>query len=134
MMMMMRCRCSLYPLLLVLLLATTVRLVESRKRKHGNPLSRSIRVINESGASIDLFWIHSETGLLADSNTDGEGIMYGGETGISSYVGHQFEVQEMPSKSSRSCKRKLCRKAYFTCNANEDQCESLFVQYEMRYV
>jgi len=108
-------------LLLLLLSAPRAALARS-KRKHGNPLARSVRVLNESGVKIDLFWIHPETRQLADSHSSGEGVMYGGETGISSYVGHTFEVQEMPGKLGK-CLHKLCRKAYFTVNQNEEQCK-----------
>jgi hypothetical protein len=59
---------------------------------------------------------------LADSHTGGDGVVYGGETGISSYVGHRFEVQEMPSKTTGKCREAECRKTYFTCNSNEEQC------------
>lgn len=108
---------TLVPLLLFGLVTTTVVVSASRtKRKHGHPSSRSVRVLNQSGATLDLFWIHPETNVLAESHTSGDGIMYGGETGISSYIGHTFEVQEIGK-----CLHKLCRKAYFTVNQNEDQ-------------
>lgn len=93
------------------------------RRKNGNPQSRSVRVMNKSGARIDIFWIHPNTRELAPSHTDGEGVMYGGETGISSYIGHEFEVVELPSKKTQKCIDKVCRKAYFTVNTKEDQCK-----------
>jgi len=79
-------------LLLSLLLLTATVIGGRNKRKDGHPLSRSIRVLNHSGSKIDLFWIHPETHQLADSHSSGEGVMYGAETGISSFVGHKFEV------------------------------------------
>jgi hypothetical protein len=103
--------------------AVGTKTASSRRRKNGNPSSRSVRVMNKSGVRIDLFWIHSVTNELAASHTDGEGVMFGGETGISSYVGHSFEVQEMPSKNGKKkCVEEICRKAYFTVNTKEDQC------------
>lgn len=106
---------------MVLLLSSPGVVLARNKRKHGNPLGRSIRVMNESGVKIDLFWIHPETQQLADSHSSGEGVMYGAETGINSYVGHAFEVQEMKSRWGR-CKTNPCRKAFFTVNQNEEQC------------
>lgn len=118
-------RLSIY-FVLSLQLLQLVSLVQAqysaKRRKDGNPLARSVRVINESGVRVDVFWMNPDTGLLADSNTNQEGIVYGGESGLASYVGHAFEIQELPSSSSKQCQRKLCRKAYFTVNANEDQC------------
>jgi len=107
-----------FPLLLL-----SAAAVSARKKKIGNPLARSVRVMNDSGSKIDLFWIHPDTHQLADSHSGGEGVMYGGETGINSYVGHAFEVDEMPVNGK--CLKNLCRKAFFTVNKNEDQCEYL---------
>jgi hypothetical protein len=96
---------------------------DSRKQHYGSPTARSLKVINRSGVTIDVFWIHSVTGVLSESQTKGEGIVFGSETGISSYVGHAFEVQEMPKiANSTTCRKNLpCRKAYFACNAHHDQ-------------
>ena len=92
------------------------------RRKNGNPQSRSVRVMNKSGARIDIFWIHPNTRELAPSHTEGDGVMYGGETGISSYIGHEFEVVELPSKKTKKCVQKECRKTTFAVNMKEDQC------------
>ena len=92
------------------------------RRKNGNPQSRSIRVMNKSGVRIDIFWIHPTTRELAPSHTEGDGVMYGGESGISSYIGHEFEIVELPSKKTKKCAQKECQKAYFAVNTNEDQC------------
>lgn len=95
----------------------------ARYRKDGNPSSRSIVVQNRAGCKIDFFWIHPQTKELAGSNTDG-GIVNGGDSTISSYVTHSFEVQELPSKKTGKCREEECRKAYFSVSANEDQSKS----------
>lgn len=46
--------------------------------------------------------------------------MYGGSSGINSYVGHEFEVHEIPSKT-RGCRNKECRKTGFVVSGDEDQ-------------
>ena len=106
--------------------AVSATSMHKRSKKHGNPLARSIRVLNQSGVKLDLFWIHPETRELAESHSGGDGIMYGSESGINSYVGHEFEVQELPSKAGmllgRRCAQATCRTVNFTVNANEDQC------------
>jgi hypothetical protein len=89
-----------------------------RRKNKGHPLARDIRILNHSGSAIDIFWIDPTTNTIVESSTKGEGVIYGAETGISSYVGHKFEVQEL-----RPCKGYLCRKAYFTVNQHEDQCK-----------
>jgi hypothetical protein len=45
--------------------------------------------------------------------------MFGATSGINSYVGHTFEVQELPSK--KGCLQKKCRKTHFTVSGDEDQ-------------
>jgi hypothetical protein len=109
---------------LVTLFCCNVATTDSRKQHYGSPNARSLKVINRSGVTIDVFWIHSVTGNLSASQTKGEGIVFGSETGISSYVGHAFEVQEMPKIANSTTCRKgglPCRKAHFVCNAHHDQ-------------
>lgn len=103
---------------------------QARRRKNGNKLSRDIVVENQSGVKIDFMWINPLTRELAPSNNE-DGLVFGAEVGITSYVGHSFEVQEMPvnsnseqkKKNKRRCKFGKCRKAYFKVNSNEDQSE-----------
>jgi hypothetical protein len=92
-----------------------------KRRKDGNPLSRSVSVYNKAAAKIDIFWIHPTTQELAPSNTNGDGIVFGAMSGVLSYVGHQFEVQEIPNPKTGKCKYEECRKAYFTCSQEENQ-------------
>lgn len=93
-------------------------LCQARKRKNGNPLSRDIAIENQSGVPIDIRWINTETRELADSNLE-EPLVYGGDTGINSYVGHSFEIQEVEVKGK--CRYRMCRKAYIKVSENEDQ-------------
>jgi len=109
--------------------------VSARKRsaKVSNPNSRSIIIKNESGSKIDAFWINPTTRKIEASNFE-NGIVYGGEGPLSSYVGHSFEVQELPvdndekkaetpnqTGSAKKCRKGMCRKAYLTVNKNYDQ-------------
>jgi len=109
--------------LILLMLLLAFQPCAGRRRKESNPKSRSVRVLNDSGVRIDIFWIHPDTRKLAASHTDGDGVEFGAETGISSYVSHAFEVQELPSKKTGKCSEKMCKKAYFTVSQNEDQCK-----------
>jgi len=50
------------------------------------------------------------------------GIVWGGETGINTFVGHQFEVIELSVGHNGSrCLHKECRRTRFQINENEDQ-------------
>jgi hypothetical protein len=109
-------------LFLLIILAAFVP-SHARRRKNFKGTERSIRIVNQSGVKIDAFWIHSQTRETTESQTEGLGIVYGADTGISSFAGHSFEVQELPNKKTRKCRRKMCRKAYFTVNQNEEQCK-----------
>jgi len=92
----------------------------ARRRKDGNPLSRGIVVKNRAGCKLAFFWINPNTQELAASSTDG-GIVHGGESSLSSYIGHEFEVHELPGRKTGKCKEEVCRTTYFSVSANEDQ-------------
>ena len=107
-----------FPLLLALIGALLQQPVvgTGRRRKNGVVNARHITIHNQSGAKVDVFWIHPETRELGASNTEDKGIMYGASTGIASFVTHAFEIQEMAP-----CKNTRCRKGYFSVSNNEDQ-------------
>jgi hypothetical protein len=96
---------------------------QARRRKNFKGTERSIRILNQSGVKTDAYWIHTQTREISESQTEGKGIVYGADTGISSFVGHSFEIQELPNARTNKCVRKMCRKAYFTVNENEEQCK-----------
>ena len=50
------------------------------------------------------------------------GIVWGGETGVNTFVGHRFEVVELSAGQNGSrCLYKECRRTSFEINENEDQ-------------
>jgi hypothetical protein len=104
---------------LLLLFFFLVPICWARRRKDGNPLSRGIVVKNQAGVKIDFFWVNPNTKELAASTSDG-GVTHGGESSISSYIGHTFEVQELPKKKTGKCEQEKCRITHFTVSANED--------------
>jgi len=87
-----------------------------------NPDARELRIINEAGFKCNIYWInrwkHDELVLNSE-----EGVFHGGETQINSYISHEFEVQEVPSKKTGHCKgpNNACRKGHFQVNKNEEQ-------------
>lgn len=84
---------------------------------------------NNSGRRVDVLWMNTlepkgpDGKFLLQSNSEnGEGYAYGADAGISSYIGHAFEVQEMPAKSTGKCFNEIkCRSGYFKVNQEEDQ-------------
>lgn len=82
---------------------------------------RGIKIINYSGSRAELYWIHPETregSLMSDPH-----IMNGADFPLNSYIGHEFELREVPSKSTGQCKSEdqTCRDAFFVVSENEDQ-------------
>lgn len=118
-------------LLLVLMTPSFVSSAALGKRGHDQPAQRSIVIKNQSGRRFDVLWINTleppgpDGKLLLQSNSENaEGYPYGGDVGISSYIGHEFQVQEMPSKSTGKClHERKCRQGYFQVNEQEDQGE-----------
>ena len=113
---------NLLPLLLIFATgAFAAAAGRARARYNSQPNSRNIHVLNRSGVKVDVYWVNIQTGELAESNTQGEGIAVGGDSAINSYVGHTFEVQELPSKKTHRCRSSECQTAHFTVSSNEDQ-------------
>ena len=91
---------------------------------HADDTSRSITIMNESGRRAALYWINPDDGeLLLQSDPD---ILHGASFDLDSYVGHNFEVRELPKKSTNECssgEAKACGVDYFTVTENHDQGE-----------
>ena len=95
----------------------------------GNPKTtqRSIQISNESGRRVDVFWVNPDTEELVRQT---EPFVYnGGSLPLTSYVGHTFEVRELPSSKTGYCGDPsneatvgtICRMGTFTVNENDQQ-------------
>jgi len=87
---------------------------EERAEKD-NPSSRSLLIQNESGRKVDMYWVNTfiePEGFVPQFIEDGKttGLSYGASKSVSSYIGHQFEVREFPSKRTGHCIFEKCRK------------------------
>lgn len=109
-----RCHCLLY---FVLLFSSGSRVLAQKGQ------DRKIRVINEAGFKVNIYWINRWKNDELVLNSE-EGVFHGAETQINSYVSHEFEVQEVPHSKLGHCRgpNNTCRKGYFRVNANDDQC------------
>lgn len=85
--------------------------------------SRNIQLINDSGFKIEVYWINRWKNDELVINTE-EGVMNGASTGINSFVGHEFQIVEVPSKKTGKCREEECKTATFQVNANDGQSKS----------
>jgi hypothetical protein len=93
-----------------------------RSKKSSQPHQRSFHFRNQSGRRVDVLWVNvHKTPNEFVSQNDGEGYPYGGDTSISSYIGHEFEIREIPSKKTGQCLFDQCRKTRFKVNDQENQ-------------
>jgi hypothetical protein len=86
----------------------------------GSP-ERSFSIINESGRRLEVHWIHPDTGEMVLQSTPD--ILAGANFALNSYVGHSFQIRELPGKKSGVCEGEgqVCRIGMFTVNKNNDQ-------------
>mmetsp|Transcript_3274 Transcript_3274/g.6831 ORF Transcript_3274/g.6831 Transcript_3274/m.6831 type:complete len:486 (-) Transcript_3274:225-1682(-) len=85
------------------------------------PTERPITILNESSRRISIHWIHPETNELVLQSTPD--ILNAASQTLNSYVGHTFQVTELPAKKTGVCagENEECRVNYFTVNENDDQ-------------
>jgi hypothetical protein len=114
---------TLFLALVLLLLSVSVQsAILGRNRSSGSSKQRSFFFRNQSGRRVDVLWVNVfKTPNDFVSQNEGEGYPYGGDTSVLSYIGHTFEIREMPSKKTKSCLNEECRKARFTVNDQENQ-------------
>jgi len=84
-------------------------------------VERAIQIMNESGRRVEVHWIHPDTGEMVLQSTPD--ILHGATFALNSWVGHAFEVRELPAKKTGVCggEDEVCRVDHFTVNSNQDQ-------------
>lgn len=93
-----------------------------------NPSARSFALMNNSGHRVEVYWMHVQTNELVIQSSPH---VYNGATfNLNSFVGHKFELRELPGQKSGECGRKdsddkSCRVNYLTVSENEDQVYTL---------
>lgn len=85
--------------------------------------TRHIQLINNAGFKIEVYWINRWKNDELVLNTE-EGVLNGASTGINSYVSHEFQLVEVPSKKTGKCQEEECQTATFQVNANDGQSKS----------
>jgi hypothetical protein len=110
------------PLVLWLsMMVLVISSVNGRIRKDDNPTGRDIQIVNDSDVKVDIFWINPQTKELVKSLD--AGLLKGTDSMVNSYIGHEFEAQEVPRKSTGTCRAENneCMKGHFVVTSNEDQ-------------
>jgi hypothetical protein len=101
-----------------------VVVVEAAIPKTNKQTARDIKILNESGSRVEVYWIHPQT--RAASLMSSPNVMNGASFPLNSFAGHEFEIRELPSATTGVCKGEdqVCRSAYFAVSENDDQGES----------
>lgn len=103
------------------LLAVILPAALARIRNGDNPTGRDIHIVNQSDVKVDIFWVNPTTQERVKSVDTG--ILKGTDSQINSYIGHEFEIVELPKKTTGACmgENEVCRKGRFVVTSNEDQ-------------
>ncbi|KAG7350667.1 prolyl 4-hydroxylase alpha subunit [Nitzschia inconspicua] len=127
-------------LVMLLFCATTITtpFASARKQQRSPPTnkstSRAIQIINESGSRLEVYWVHPQTreGSLMSSPH----VMNGATFPLNSYVGHEFEIRELPSQKTGECKSEdqTCRSVYFAVSENDEQIITIHKDMELEFV
>jgi len=118
----------------VALLSSTLVSVVTAEPATNKSTSRGINIMNFSGSRVELYWVHPTTrqgSLMSNPN-----IMNGADFSLNSYMGHEFEIREMPSLRTGSCKSKdqTCRNAFFKVSENDDQVITVPEGFEIEFL
>lgn len=97
-----------------------------QRRDKANESSRPLLIENLSGRKINMYWVNTfkkPEEFVPQFIDDGVvvGCSYGAEKSVSSYIGHQFEIREEPSRKTGACVYTECRKFRIVVSDRYDQ-------------
>jgi len=119
---------------LLLLITVCSIAVTTAKTTKSRGVNRHIKIINNAGTKIEVYWIHPQTrqtSLMSDPV-----VVNGAEFPLDSFVGHEFELREVPDSSGECSKSetKQCRQAFFAVSENDDQSALLNADFEVEFI
>ena len=135
-------------LLLVIITAVVHGATQSSKRG----VNRSIKFVNESGSKVEIYWVHPDTrDTVLMSNPV---VMAGADFPLDSYVGHEFEIREVPDGPNGECRHRkkqqqntnesaeagdteddfTCRHTYVTVSVNDEQVARISREFTAEFV
>jgi hypothetical protein len=96
---------------------------------------RKFRVMNDSSSRMEVSWVHPQTNEKIKM-TD-EAVVPGAEFAMDSFVGHEFELLEIPSVKTGVCSKapnQECRKALVKVSTNDNQVAHLREDWSVEFV
>jgi 2OG-Fe(II) oxygenase superfamily len=101
-------------MLALLSLSMLILLVNASKRG----VTRHIKFLNDSGSKLEIYWVHPDTRdtVLMSSPV----VMVGADFPLDSYVGHEFEIREVPDGPNGECRHKKKQQASKESNSTEE--------------
>ena len=104
------------PTLLTLLLLSLMSIPTGGQQSN---LARPIQFLNQSGRNIELYWIHP---LTREQVLQSNPLIHNGASfSLNSYIGHEFEIRETPTKGSNYCADRECNVSFVNVTGAEDQ-------------
>lgn len=107
--------------------------VSTADRKRG--INRSIKIINDTGGKIEIYWIHPDT--REPSLMSSPYVVTGADFPLESYVGHEFEAREMGDTATGTCNKaadKVCRHVFFAVTDNDEQSARVNASFAVEFV
>jgi 2OG-Fe(II) oxygenase superfamily len=103
-------------------------------------VNRHIKFMNDSGSKVEIYWVHPETRDTVLMSTPH--IVVGADFPLDSYVGHEFEIREVPDGPNGECRHKdanntddkSCRHTYITVSVNDEQVARITRAFEVEFV
>lgn len=80
---------------------------------------RPIKILNLSGSKVEISWIHPQTGELVLMSSPN--VLNGASFNLNSFIGHEFEIRELPSGKTGICKDQTCRINVLAVTENSEQ-------------
>jgi 2OG-Fe(II) oxygenase superfamily len=130
----------------ILLIGLSYRHVVVYGDASGRGNGRKISIMNQSGRTVEIYWIHPDTG--AGVLMTNPSLMNGAEMPLDSYIGHKFEARELPAKTTGLCGTTgtssdsnnsdsspgVCRRAQFEVSSNDDQVTRITDSFEAIFI
>lgn len=118
---------------LILFCSLAVTMARSRRPSGSiRPVGAHVTIINESPSKVGIFWVNLNS--PGDNLRIGE-IVAHERVSLDSFVGHEFEIHEMPDETTGECnaKDKTCRVTYFPVKDGDKQMYSINDSFEVVY-
>lgn len=94
---------------------------------------RAIRMFNEAGVKVEIYWINPQT--REGSLMSAPHVYDGAQFPLNSFVGHEFEVREVVNAQTGECASadKVCHSSNFIVTENDNQGAFFYSASTIRY-